>query len=58
MCQHGNLTLHIGEELSPEQPVEVWSVGTKCVCEVPPYVTCYKLIASPEEDESQENFYT
>ncbi|XP_050584356.1 uncharacterized protein LOC126919334 isoform X4 [Bombus affinis] len=58
ICQHGNLTLHIGEELSPEQPVEVWSIGTKCVCEVPPYVTCYKPIASPEEDKSQENFYT
>ncbi|XP_071861944.1 uncharacterized protein isoform X4 [Bombus fervidus] len=39
-CRHGNLMLHIGEELSDEQPTEIWSAGVKCVCEVPPYVTC------------------
>ncbi|XP_033305715.1 uncharacterized protein LOC117208592 isoform X1 [Bombus bifarius] len=50
MCRHGNLTLHIGEELSNEQPIEIWSAGMKCVCEVPPYLTCYMTTASSEED--------
>ncbi|XP_033176235.1 uncharacterized protein LOC100740289 isoform X3 [Bombus impatiens] len=50
MCRHGNLTLHIGEELSNVQPIEVWSAGMKCVCEVPPYLTCYTTTASSEED--------
>ncbi|XP_071861941.1 uncharacterized protein isoform X2 [Bombus fervidus] len=45
MCQHGNVMLHIGDELSLDQPSNhmVNHPLVTCVCEVPPVVTCKKV---------------
>ena len=45
MCQHGNVMMHIGDELSLDQPSNhmVNHPLVTCVCEVPPVVTCKKV---------------
>ncbi|XP_043506344.1 putative epidermal cell surface receptor isoform X1 [Frieseomelitta varia] len=40
-CQYGNLTLNIGDELNQVQ-TDIFSANVKCVCEVPPIVTCQR----------------
>ncbi|CAK9830636.1 hypothetical protein ANTRET_LOCUS7773 [Anthophora retusa] len=41
MCQFGNLTMHIGDELNQGHDYD--SACVKCVCEVPPIPTCQRL---------------
>ncbi|CAD1475599.1 unnamed protein product, partial [Heterotrigona itama] len=41
MCQYGNLMLNIGDELNQIQ-TDIFSANVKCVCEVPPIVTCQR----------------
>ncbi|KAI4487728.1 hypothetical protein M0802_011874 [Mischocyttarus mexicanus] len=41
MCKFGNLTMHLGDELS--QSTEDFSSCMKCLCEVPPLPTCQYL---------------
>ena len=41
MCQYGNLTLNIGDELNQVQ-TDIFSANVNCVCEVPPIVTCQR----------------
>ncbi|XP_031841940.1 uncharacterized protein LOC116431103 [Nomia melanderi] len=38
MCRFGNLTMHIGDELSENTSFDSYCI--KCVCEVPPIPTC------------------
>lgn len=48
-CLFGNETMRIGEEWEPG-PVDMWMVDMKCKCEVPPFMTCQRSMAVPEED--------
>ncbi|CAL7945679.1 unnamed protein product [Xylocopa violacea] len=41
ICQFGDLVLNIGEELA--QGTGIDSICVKCVCEVPPFLTCKRL---------------
>ncbi|XP_025269544.1 kielin/chordin-like protein [Camponotus floridanus] len=41
VCDFGNMTMHLGDELN--QATDYSSVCVKCVCEVPPVPTCQRL---------------
>ena len=41
MCRYGNMTMHKGDEL--KSATSYSSICVKCVCEVPPWVTCKDL---------------
>ncbi|XP_076751505.1 uncharacterized protein LOC143423808 [Xylocopa sonorina] len=49
VCHFGDLVVHIGEELS--QGTGIDSVCVRCVCEVPPFLTCKHLSDSECESE-------
>lgn len=40
-CEFGNITMNIGDELN--QATDHDSVCVKCICEVPPIITCQRL---------------